>query len=514
MAGFIDRTSNTGVSKKVLKAIDKLINLGADYEDLLIRQSRAVGPIQAEQGMNAMLSNDLMYAVKLADLEDRKQIAFFEQDYRDRREQLRMFAMNPEIEFILDTITDEAIVYDEHNYFCYPEYNKILSKLKPEMQVKISERIEYIFKDIYSKFRMQEQGWDLFNQWLIDGYLAFEIIFNEDYSKIEGFMYIEPDSLSPAVFQNKNGKLQKGWIQYEKRPELRRELPDEMVIYISFKKNNFTSRTSYVERLTRSFNILRHMEQARVIWTIMNATYRLKMIVPVGSKSPQIVQETIARLMTLYKEDISFDMESGNVTMQGQATLQFYKNYVVAGNQGVQTEISTLGAEGPDLGDTMPLKYYQDKLKYDSKIPFERFNNDTSGGAFTGSAEGISREEQRFGKFINRLRSKFQEILVKPIQIQLFLEYPELANDPVFRSNLSVRFNQDNKFEEAKNLEMTLKRLDIVDRVKALKDNKDENVLFDWEYVIRKYLKYDNEELESNAKYLEKHTPKENEEKV
>jgi hypothetical protein len=327
-------------------------------------------------------------------------------------------------------------------------------------------------------------------------------------------MYIEPDSLSPAVFQNKNGKLQKGWIQYEKRPELRRELPDEMVIYISFKKNNFTSRTSYVERLTRSFNILRHMEQARVIWTIMNATYRLKMIVPVGSKSPQIVQETIARLMTLYKEDISFDMESGNVTMQGQATLQFYKNYVVAGNQGVQTEISTLGAEGPDLGDTMPLKYYQDKLKYDSKIPFERFNNDTSGGAFTGSAEGISREEQRFGKFINRLRSKFQEILVKPIQIQLFLEYPELANDPVFRSNLSVRFNQDNKFEEAKNLEMTLKRLDIVDRVKALKDNKDENVLFDWEYVIRKYLKYDNEELESNAKYLEKHTPKENEEKV
>ena len=44
-------------------------------------------------------------------------IAFFNKSYPLRRDYLRQFAQNGEINFVLETIADETIVYDSNNYF-------------------------------------------------------------------------------------------------------------------------------------------------------------------------------------------------------------------------------------------------------------------------------------------------------------------------------------------------------------------------------------------------------------
>ena len=152
MAGFTDRRgplTNTNPVRKILK---DLSNLGMAYDDMIIRNSRAVGFTENQIGytMNPMGSDaDDIYsafaALSLTDTTLKKNISFFDKDYEKKRDQLRTFAVQDEIEDILDVLTDEAIVFDETNYCAYAEFNGHISN-------KIEEEIADIYNNIYNYF--------------------------------------------------------------------------------------------------------------------------------------------------------------------------------------------------------------------------------------------------------------------------------------------------------------------------------------------------------------------------
>ena len=102
-----------------------------------------------------------------------------------------------------------------------------------------------------------------------------------------------------------------------------------------------------------------------------------------------------------------FDWESATLATDGKPMLQFSKEYWLPSKDGETPEIETLGGEGPDLSDTEALKYFSDKLKHVSKIPYSRFLYEDGGGDFNLAADGMIRDEIKFGKFIKRLRSVF-----------------------------------------------------------------------------------------------------------
>ena len=291
---------------------------------------------------------------------------------------------------------------------------------------------------------------------------------------------------------------------------MKRVLLDSQIIYISYAKGNFTGRISYAERLVRSFNLLRIMENSRVIWNIMNSSFRMKMVVPIGTKSPQKAKESLAEMMAIYKEDINLNYDSGELSVNGKPAMQFYKNYLFPSKNGEQPEIETIGGEGPDLSDTGPLKYFEDKLKLDSKIPYSRFDNSADGGDFGLSADGMTREEIRFNKFIVRLRSIFQEILIKPVFIQMGLNNPELAEDELFKSAIALKFISDNLFEEMKEMEVMSKRSDFVTSMMGITDKQPDSSgmlqdvpYFDPKFLIEKYLGLTSTDMARNAAYKE-----------
>jgi hypothetical protein len=507
MAGFIDRVGVNPIFGQLSKSLKNLANLGMRYEDMVIRQSRAVGVTEAEFGNQGYLPEEFLYSLALSDVGSKKFIAFFDKDYRSRREYLRKFAMNGEIEFILDTLSDEAIVYDEGNYFAKPDTTKIKEILSPDSISEIVDDINTEYKKIYSHFHFNEghDGWGYFRQFLIDGFLAFEIIFDPDGKNIVGFKELDPTSLRPGVEKAGDGNYKKIWVQYEDIPSMKRVLLDSQIIYISYAKGNFTSRVSYVERLVRSFNLLRIMENSKIIWNIMNSSFRLKMVVPIGTKSPQKAKESLAEMMSIYKEDISLNYDSGELSVNGQPSMQFYKNYLFPSKNGESPDISVIGGEGYDMSDNDIVKYFKNKLQEDSKIPFSRFDNDGGGGTVNISADSTNRDEIRFSKFINRLRSIFQEVLLKPLFIQIGLMYPELAEDELFKSSLALSFNADNVFEEMKNMEIMQKRIEFVKAMMEIvtkrKDATGMDVdvpYFNPQFVIEKYLKLGPGDIKEN----------------
>jgi hypothetical protein len=512
MAGFVNR-GNRGSGKTPFSLTDslkKLSSFGMQYDDMVLRQSQAIGPIEDAMGYGGLgMGNmmgadpDNMYdafaAFSMADTGMRKNIPFFDQNYVGKRDELRRFSTYDEIEDILDILCDESIVYDNKNFIGTPEL------IGMDVNEDVNSYMQKAFRQIYQYFGFatDQSVWYYFRKFMVDGYLSFEIIYSPDQKEIIGFKEIDPVTLIPGLNTDDGKKM---WTQFKGDPQKERNLYDSQVVYISYSSITTTSRVSYVERLVRSFNLLRIMEHTRVIWAVTNSSYRMKFVIPVGGKSKTRAKQSLAQLMGNYKEVVDFDWESASLETNGKPMLQFNKEYWLPSKDGESPEIETLSSEGPELSDTEALKYFSDKLKQVSKIPYSRFMYEDGGEEYSMAADGMIRDEIKFAKFIKRLRSSFQEILVKPLWLQMCLKFPEFANDPQFKTQIALQFNEENMFAELKQMEIMERRLDFVSTMqdslmKVDPVTMEEMPYFDMEFLVDRYLKLSPDDKEANLAY-------------
>ena len=241
----------------------------------------------------------------------------------------------------------------------------------------------------------------------------------------------------------------------------------------------------------------------------MNSQYRIKMTVPIGSKAPQKAKETLGELMSVYKEDIKLDTTSGELSINGRPDIQFYKNYLFPQQGGESVKIETLNAQGPNLNVMDSVVYFYNKLRQDSKIPYNRFSSRFGVGSnnvFKTGADGAERDEVRFAKFTTRLRSIFQEIIVKPLWIQMCLDFPDLKNDSEFRSQIGVKFESDNLFGESREIEQLIKKIDFITAMGEIKEtvNEEEVQFFDQDFMIERWLDLSYDDIQLNKSYVKK----------
>ena len=501
MAGFLGDNRNNPFFSNVLNNLRKIGSFGMNYGDMVVKNSQAVGTTEAMfLAKGGVQDENFLYSLRKADTTAKQYIAYFDRDYINKKTYLRNFALNPEIEFILDTVCDEAIVYDDKNFFSYFVSTDIKG-VGEEIENKIQDR----YKEIYNLFGFNEgiSAWHFFRNFLIDGILAFEIIFDSRGKNVIGFKELDPASLLPSVEKQLDGNFVECWIQYPDNPALSRKLYDSQIIYISYAKGNTTTRISYSERLIRSFNLLRIMEHTRVIWNVMNSSFRMTMTVPVGTKSPQKARQSLAELMSIYTEDIRLDQDSGELFVNGRPNIQFFKNYLMPSTPNGTPDITPLAGSGDatPFSDLKALAYFADKLKLDSKIPYSRFDREDRGtqGTFSGNAEGLDQEEIRFFKFITRLRSIYQDILLKPLWIQFCLDYPEYKKDFMVKSQFGLDYVKDNSFAEIKYMEILNARKDQVTKIAGLLD-ADGKPYFSLKYVLDKYLGMTDDDKIANEK--------------
>jgi hypothetical protein len=509
MAGFLDNIGkiNPNISR-ILKTISGLGSFGMEYKDMVIEDSMAIGATEASMRERFGFTDqdeDFIYSIASQDTTNRKYIAYFDKDYPVKRDFLKTFALNAEIEYILDTICDEGIVYDEKNFFCHP------AMMNMDLKDDVVKALRKNFRKLYvlHNFTNGITGWQYFRQLLVEGFLSFEIIYSSDGKDVVGFKELDAASLTPAVERKSDGTRETIWWQYYGETTRQRKLLDAQVIYISYAKANTVSRVSYTERLIRSYNLLKIMEHSRIIWNVMNAQYRIKMTVPIGSKAPQKAKETLGELMSVYKEDIKLDTTSGELAINGRPDLQFYKNYLFPQSGGEGVKVETLNAQGPNLNVMDSVVYFYNKLRQDSKIPYNRFSSRFgvgSNNSFKSGAEGAERDEVRFAKFVTRLRSIFQEIMVKPLWIQMCLDFPDLKDDPEFRSQIGVKFESDNLFGESREIEQLIKKIDFITGLGEIKEtvNEEEVQFFDQDFMIERWLDLPYDDIQMNKNYVRK----------
>lgn len=507
MAGFTDNNdpSQSPVIQRIRDSLKRLSTFGMKYDDMVIRNSQAVGATEASF-LNKNKSNvedeGMLWTLAKQDITTKQFISYFDKDYKGKRDYLRKFSLNPEIEWVLDILCDESISYDAFNYFAYPDVLDFT-----DLSDKVKEDLYDNYKKIYEVWGFNDDitAWQYFRQFLVDGFLAFEIIYDNSGKEIIGFKEIDAVTIVPSVEKQPDGSFLNTWTQFPQDPRKRRVLYDPQIIYISYAKGNSVSRISYTERLIRPYNILRIIEYTRVIWSVMNASFKMKMTVPIGTRSQQKGMQTLGELMSIYKEDVQFNDDTGELLMDGRPRIQFYKNYLMPQSSTGTPTIEPLTTEGPNLNDTTPLNYFYDKFSMESKIPASRFHGPDGGNtsAYVNAAEGLDKEEIRFSKFISRLRSIFQEILVKPLWIQMVKKYPKLSDDFMFKSQLGLQYFSDSPFKINQEMEMLLKRKESITAMSALMEDG-EKPYFSTSFLVENFLGISQQDILANKTAVKK----------
>ena len=490
---------------KIAKFFSNLSRLGMEYDDDVIKNMRAMPADKnlipkPDQLVNQDLFSQLSSSWKVKQNQDK---GFFEKDFPQKREALRKLALQPELEDILDTMSNEAIVYDtDLTYFAEPYIEaQELSDFKKDVRDKINDCVNKSFRKFYKMLNWKYRAWDDFKRFLVEGNLAWEIVYDslEKPTEIIGIMPLDAATLTRKFDNNKWY-----WVQFKGMQGKERTLLDAQVVYIAYQETNCISRTSYLERLIRPFNIYRIVEQAQLIWTITNSSYKMKFTIPVKGMTKTLGMQTLSSAMNKYKEDIKFIGDTGELTINGQVNMPFNKEYWFPESDSGSPEIETLGGDGPDLNDNDQLKYFKNQLYKISKIPLSRFDQESGETWFGSDATSVARTEIDFARFVNRLRNQFAQIMIKPLQLQLALSIPELQDNRQFLEAISLQYKSYNLFEEMMEQELATKRVEFIQTMKESMIDMDkegnEIKFFSSKFLVQKYLKLSDADLKLNDK--------------
>lgn len=489
------------------KILTTLSHYGMNYDDKVFKNMQAIPAdkmLQPKEEVGILQQN--LYGSWLNNwkVKPDEEKTFSEKTFDQKRQILRQMAIQPELEDILDVMTNESIVYDdEEAYICTPYLdNGLIQDLNEKNAEEIDKSINASFYKLYLLLDWKNRAWDIYKRYLIEGVLAYEIVYdNLEYPKsIINIIDLDPATLTKDV---KDGITY--WIQFKGVTGRERVLLDAQVIYIKYEDSGVSTRQSYLERLIRPFNIYRIVEQAQVIWTVTQSSFKTLFTIPIGAMNRAKGMQTLASTMNRYKEDISFNVETGELQVNGRPNMPFNKEYWLPQNDSGKPEIETLVDNGPQLNDSDQIKWFETKLYKMSKIPINRFDKESQTTWFGTDPTQAMRDEIDFARFINRLRNNFGLILLKPLRIQLTLSIPDIKNDKRILDSVSLRWNSYNLFEEMMNIEVMTKRVEFISTIKESLVTTDsegnDNPFFSMKFLIKKYLKMSEADFELNEKF-------------
>ena len=503
---FNQSVNNIKKPTKWSKILTSLAHYGMNYDDKVYQNMVAIPADKLLQPKDDALLQQTIYGSSMNNwrTKQEEEKSFSQKTLEQKRQILRNLAMQPELENILDIMANEAIVYDdEESYICTPYLDTgLIQDLNEKSAEEIRNCIDTSFYKMYMLLDWKRNAWDDFKRFLIEGVVSYEIIYDslDNPKSIIGIVDLDPATLTKTI---KDGITY--WVQFKDIVGQERTLLDSQVIYIKYEDSGVSTRQSYLERLIRPFNLYRIVEQAQVIWTVTQSSFKTLFTIPVGGMNKAKGMQTLAQAMNRYKEDISFNTETGELQVNGRVNLPFNKEYWMPENEQGKPEIETLVDNGPQLNDSDQIKYFLSNLYKMSKIPESRFDKESQATWFGSDPTQALRDEIDFSRFVTRLRNTFSEILLKPIRIQLALSIPDIKNDKRILDSISLRFNSYNAFEEQMNIEVMTRRIEFIgtmkDSITITNDDGEEEPYFSPKFLVIKYLKMSEADLELNDKY-------------
>jgi hypothetical protein len=487
--GFVNSAvENNGLFSRILRALS---NYGMNYNDMIVRNQVGIGINEDPYAAKGNSMYDFFSQRAVASVLNRKSIPYLDKAYADKRRILREYSIKDEIRDMISMVADECIVYNDDRDFCSPR------PISNDYSQEIKDKYQEYFEKVYSRYGFSDSitAWNMMKDFLIDGYVAVEFVYDDKKKNIIAFNRLRPETLVPAYEPNV-GHL---WIQFPEDPQLRRIFLDSQIVFVSYSTQNDYSETSYIEGLIKPYNQLKILEQTRIMFNVINATVHQKFTIPIKGLSRQRAEEQIGQLIHDYSEEVEWDDTLGTLTLNGSKHLPYNKQIWFPEGDAGTPNMELVSPQGHDLNEDGMLKWFHQALKRASKIPIQRFEVEGGGGTFISDAAGLTNDEVKFHNFISRLRANFKELIVKPLKLQMLIEFPELKEDEVFGNQLDIVFYSNQIFEEWKKINNLAKRAEAIGTLTGIMNG--EKPYFHIEWIMDNVFKLTPEEKAENQKY-------------
>jgi hypothetical protein len=251
----------------------------------------------------------------------------------------------------------------------------------------------------------------------------------------------------------------------------------------------------YLHKAIRPLNMLRQIEDAIVIYRISRAPERRIFYIDVGNLPKQKAEQYVRELMNKYRNRMIYNQTTGEIKDDRNQMAMLEDYWLPRREGGRGTEISTLDG-GQNLGELTDVEYFKKKLYYALNIPPSRLVGEN--GFNLGRSAEITRDEVKFYKFIERLRTKFAELFMQLLRIQLILKGIITENDwEDISYNLNFIFNKDSYFTDLKDAEILSARMELATQMEPMIGKYYSSL-----YIKKNILKQTEEEIEQMNKEM------------
>lgn len=421
----------------------------------------------------------------------------------------REMAMFPEVEAAVDDIVNEAIVTDDDA----DPISINLDDLKQPESVK--KRIRDEFDNILDMLDFSNMSYDLFRRWYVDGRLFYHIMIDTAAPRkgIQELRYIDPRRIrkvrqpmkrTPVVGQNSKLVIPAYEEYYIYNPmgtvmgvtggtgTLGQgiKIAKDSICYVH--SGLLDSRNimvlSYLHRSIKPLNQLRMLEDAVVIYRLARAPERRIFYIDVGNLPKQKAEQYVRDMMVKHKNRLVYNADTGEVKDDRKFMTMLEDYWLPRREGGRGTEITTLPG-GENLGQMEDVDYFKKKLYKSLHVPVSRLEPE---GTFSMGRQGeITRDEVKFAKFTERLRSRFCHLFDNLLEIQLVLTGVITREEwKDFKNDIKYDFQRDNYYAEIKEQEMVNSRLGILGIVDAYVGK-----YYSVEWIRKNVLKQNDDEI-------------------
>ena len=420
--------------------------------------------------------------------------------------QYRGVSQHPEVDDAIENIVNEAISSSTN------EQSVALILDKVEAPDSIKKQIIEEFDNVFSMLNFNELGHDIFKRWYIDGRMYHHLVVDEknlkagiqeirpiDALKIRKVKQIEKakDPLTGVaiikkveeffIYQDKPGNQQSGV-----------KLSVDSVSYVTsgLLDENRRKVVSHLNKALKPINQLRMMEDSLVIYRLARAPERRIFYIDVGNLPKGKAEEYMKNIMSRYRNKLVYDANTGAIKDDRKHMSMLEDFWLPRREGGRGTQIETLPG-GANLGDIEDIIYFQKRLFRSLNVPVARLEQETQFSL--GRSTEISRDEVKFQKFIDRVRTRFSHIFYNILKKQLLIKQIITEEDwEEWKSDIVVDYVKDNHFAELQEAEMLRDRLGSLDQMAQYIGQ-----YFSKEWVMKNVLQFDDDDIKQMKKEIE-----------
>lgn len=389
----------------------------------------------------------------------------------------RDLSMQAEVESAIEDIVNEAIVRQENKQCVQINMDSI------KIPEKIKQTIREEFKTVLQLLDFENNCYDIFRRWYVDGRLYYHKMIDETKPAegIKELRYIDPRRIR-KVREMIRKPLQPG-IKSQSAPPVREyylyvqptvnglmanqgiRISKDSIAYVHSGLMDQRNRMilSYLHKAIKPMNQLRMLEDAVVIYRLARAPERRIFYIDVGNLPKMKAEQYIRDMMVKHKNRLVYDAATGEIRDDRKFMTMLEDFWLPRREGGKGTEITTLQG-GQNLGQMEDVDYFRQKLYKSLNVPITRLQADQSFNL--GRTGEITRDEVKFSKFIDRLRTRFSQLFNEILETQLLLRGVMTREEwNQMKPGIHYDYLRDNYYAEVKEQEVMNSRLGILQSI-------------------------------------------------